>query len=64
MANQEQLDILKQGVEAWETWRKVHLDIRPDLSGANLRVPTCSVPTSLAADLSGANLSLMHYSCT
>ena len=32
MANQEQLDILKQGVEAWNRWRKEHSDIKPDFS--------------------------------
>jgi uncharacterized protein YjbI with pentapeptide repeats len=44
MANQEQLDILKQGVEIWNQWRKEHWkdNIRPDFSDA---------------DLSGANLS-------
>jgi uncharacterized protein YjbI with pentapeptide repeats len=35
MANQEHLDILKQGVEAWNKWREEHPDIRPDLSEAN-----------------------------
>jgi len=48
MANQEHLDILKQGVDIWNQWRKEHPDITdPDLSGANL----------IDADLSGANLS-------
>lgn len=37
MANQEQLDILKQGVRIWNQWREEHPDIRPDLSGADLR---------------------------
>ncbi len=36
MANQEQLDILKQGVEAWNQWREEHIDIQPDLFEANL----------------------------
>jgi uncharacterized protein YjbI with pentapeptide repeats len=42
MANQEQLDILKQSVKKWNQWRDENLDIEPDLS---------------EADLSGANLS-------
>ena len=46
MANQEHLDILKQGVEVWNKWRGKHLDIHPDLSKADLS----------AADLSAANL--------
>jgi len=47
MADQEQLDILKQGVQTWNEWRLKHHDLFfPDLSGANLD----------GADLSGANL--------
>ena len=46
MANQEHLDILKQGVEVWNQWRREHLNIQPDFSGANLS----------KADLSKANL--------
>src|SRR6266567_3210007 len=47
MANQEHLDILKQGVEVWNRWRDGHLFIQPDLSGANL----------IETNLEGANLS-------
>lgn len=36
MANQEQLDFLKQDVQAWDEWRMMHPDIRPNLSGADL----------------------------
>jgi uncharacterized protein YjbI with pentapeptide repeats len=36
VANEEHLQILKQGVEAWNTWRDQHRDIRPDLSTADL----------------------------
>lgn len=36
MANQEHLDILKQGVEIWNKWREKHPEIRPDLNGADL----------------------------
>jgi len=67
MANQEQPDILEQGVEEWNKWRKEHADIRPvliavdfsfanlggaDLSGAHLTVADLS-----SADLTEANLS-------
>jgi TIR domain-containing protein/pentapeptide repeat protein len=37
MANPEHLQILKQGVEAWNVWRHQNWDIRPDLHGADLR---------------------------
>jgi len=36
MANQEHLDILKQGVDVWNAWRKQHREIRPDLSEVDL----------------------------
>ena len=47
MANQEHLDILKQGVEVWNQWRKEHPNIQPDLASADLN----------RVDLRGANLS-------
>jgi uncharacterized protein YjbI with pentapeptide repeats len=47
MADHSHLDILKEGVEAWNEWRTQNPSITPDLSASNL----------LMADLSGANLS-------
>lgn len=47
MANPEHLKILKQGIEAWNIWRKENPDIRPDLRTANL----------FRADLRHANFS-------
>jgi uncharacterized protein YjbI with pentapeptide repeats len=46
MANPEHLQILQQGVEAWNAWREQNRNIRPDLSGADLA----------GADLTGAVL--------
>lgn len=62
MANQEQLDILKQGVQVWNQWRNTHTTIRPDLSGAELTGATLgganlSGATLSSADLSSADLS-------
>jgi uncharacterized protein YjbI with pentapeptide repeats len=37
MANPEHLDILQQGVAAWNQWRRQHRGIRPDLREADLR---------------------------
>ena len=52
MANEEHVAILKKGVAAWNEWRRENPDIRPNLSGANLRrAHLCG------ADLSGADLS-------
>ena len=56
MADQEQLDILKQGVKVWNEWRKEHPDILPDLRGANLRAATLDRANLSYANLKGANL--------
>jgi len=47
MANREHLDLLKQGVNAWNQWRKEYPNIQPDLSEAHFPL----------ADFSGINLS-------
>jgi uncharacterized protein YjbI with pentapeptide repeats len=55
MANDEQVEMLKKGAAAWNTWRQENpdiRDIRPDLSGADLSGADLS-----GADLSGADLS-------
>jgi hypothetical protein len=46
MANDQHVALLKQGVAAWNAWRRENPNIRPDLSNADLS----------GADLSGANL--------
>jgi uncharacterized protein YjbI with pentapeptide repeats len=51
MANKKHLAILKQGVEAWNAWRKQNPKDIPDLSEANL-----SRADLRGADLSGAKL--------
>ncbi len=61
MANQYQLDILKQGVEVWNQWRKANNYsedyILPDLSGAHLSGADLSDAHLNFADLNGADLS-------
>jgi uncharacterized protein YjbI with pentapeptide repeats len=57
MANQEHLDILKQGVEVWNQWRKENAALVPDLSGANLSFADLVRADLRGADLSGADLS-------
>ncbi len=49
MANPEHLEILKQGVEAWNQWREQNPQTKPDLSGAILREANLR-----GADLGGA----------
>ncbi len=75
MANQEHLDILKQGVEVWNRWRQEHSDILPDLSyadlsntklrGANLKMANLieayfNETDLMGVDLGGAILSGAH----
>jgi uncharacterized protein YjbI with pentapeptide repeats len=52
MANDEHVALLKQGVEAWNAWRRENPTVVPDLSGANLN----------GANLNGANLNGTHLS--
>ncbi len=57
MANQEHLDILKQGVQAWNQWREKNSDINPNLIAAKLRSAHLSFADLDFADLSSADLS-------
>ncbi len=56
MANQEHLDILKQGVETWNQWRKEHPEIQPDLGEAILNEVDLSEADLSEANLKGASL--------
>jgi uncharacterized protein YjbI with pentapeptide repeats len=63
MANEEQLSILKQGVEVWNKWwwedkaSSVEIDLmEADLSGVNLKGATLRRASLTLAHLSGANL--------
>lgn len=51
MANPEHLEILKQGVEAWNQWRDENTDVIPDFRKANL-----SLANLRGFNLRGANL--------
>jgi len=58
MANQEHLDLLKQGSSAWNAWRVQQKEVvRPDLSGADLSNADLSRANLSDADLSDADLS-------
>ena len=56
MANQEHLDLIKQGIDAWNTWRIQHPEIQPDLSKADLQWADLSKANLSRADLSYAEL--------
>ena len=57
MANKEHLDVIKQGKDIWNAWRKQHPDTRPDFRGADLSGANLSGADLSRANLSGANLS-------
>jgi uncharacterized protein YjbI with pentapeptide repeats len=51
MANNDQIDLLKRGTQAWNAWRAEQTEATVDLSGGALRGLDLE-----AADLSGADL--------
>ena len=56
MANKKHLALLKQGVGAWNAWRRTNPRVRPNLSGASLFGATLCGADLRGADLSYANL--------
>lgn len=64
MANEEQLNILKQGVETWNAWREAHRGKPIDLRDANLSFANLSIANLSFANLSFANLSNTDLSNT
>jgi uncharacterized protein YjbI with pentapeptide repeats len=57
MANQEQLALLRRGIEGWNQWRNEHAARQLDLSGADLSHAHLSQANLKGADLNGADLS-------
>jgi uncharacterized protein YjbI with pentapeptide repeats len=57
MANQEQLELLKAGVEGWNKWRKKNFDTKIDLIEADLSRANLSRANLSRASLNGANFS-------
>jgi hypothetical protein len=56
MANPEHLAILDKGVSEWNSWRSQHLDIHPNLQGADLDGADLSGANLIRANLNGADL--------
>lgn len=57
MANREQLALLKQGVEVWNSWREQNPTIEINLESADLRDASLERVNLADANLEGANLS-------
>ena len=56
MADEEQLAILRQGVEAWNAWRGEHPKIHVDFTDANFAFTNFAFTNLAGANLSGAGL--------
>ncbi len=56
MANPEHLERLREGVDAWNTWRNEHRGVVPDLSGATLVGANLWEANLMEANLTGGNL--------
>ncbi len=56
MANNEQMDLVKQGTQAWNAWRTVQTEAAVDLSGGALRGLDLEGADLSGADLRGADL--------
>jgi Pentapeptide repeats (8 copies) len=56
MPNEEHLELINQGVDAWNGWRDKHVTTQPDLNGANLSWVNLSEAELIRADLSMADL--------
>ena len=57
MADESQLSLLKQGVEAWNEWRRETHGDQANLSGAKLNRAKLNRANLIGANLSGTNLS-------
>jgi uncharacterized protein YjbI with pentapeptide repeats len=61
MANQEQLALLKKGVQAWNRWRGENPDEEIDLIGADLRGKVLARANLRKAQLTAANLERVSF---
>jgi hypothetical protein len=60
MADREHLEILKQGVQAWNIWRVENYLLVPDLSGASLKEMFLSGVNLINVNLTDADLSFAN----
>jgi uncharacterized protein YjbI with pentapeptide repeats len=56
VANEKQLEILKQGVDVWNKWRRDYPEIKPCVAGHNLQDTHLEGANFRGADLSRMSL--------
>lgn len=56
MGEREHIQLLKQGVQTWNSWRQNHLTMQPDLSGVDLRGRMLRHANLASTNLCGADL--------
>jgi hypothetical protein len=56
MSDPYHIEILGDGVAGWNAWRRMHTDVRPDLSGSNIKIRNLSGADFAGADLRGVML--------
>lgn len=56
MADLSHIEVLSDGAAAWNAWRKVSGDLRPDLSGSNIKILELSGINLAGADMRGVML--------
>jgi hypothetical protein len=62
MANPQHVEVVRQGAESWNRWRKDNPNIVPDLSRASITKADIGDATLYRADLSGSDLSFADLS--
>jgi uncharacterized protein YjbI with pentapeptide repeats len=60
MANEKHLEILRQGVKAWNLWREANSDVRPDLRKADLGIADLRKANLTGVDLESSELGSAH----
>lgn len=62
MTSEEYIKVLGNGIQAWNTWRERHQDIKPDFSGLDLRELKFIGANLRGARFNGANLKRVNLS--
>ena len=56
MSDPNHIEVLEDGVAAWNAWRKMNREVRPDLSGCNIKIRDLSGADFAGTDMRGVML--------